>query len=78
MTVFESLSVYEKGVVAQFLLQDLIKQGRFGNTIGDEPEIIIPVKKWQLDLLACFCRELVRGDALPLRSEQPASTQLVS
>ena len=78
MTVFESLSVYEKGVAAQFLLEDLIKQGRFGDAGGEGPEIIIPIKKWQLELLACFCKEMIGRGVLPYKREREASTQLPS
>ena len=56
MTAFNELTGYEKGLAARALLRQLIKQGRFAEPEGSQqdPEIVIPVKRWQLQLLACF------------------------
>ena len=59
MSVFDELNGYEKGVTARAFLEQLISQGRFNKSPkGEETEeIIIPMKPWQLELLACFCRK---------------------
>ncbi|MGI9450363.1 MAG: hypothetical protein ACR2QH_06980 [Geminicoccaceae bacterium] len=56
MTTLDGLTGYEKGVVARALLARLIKQGCLADHTDDDQglEITIPVKNWQLKLLACF------------------------
>lgn len=59
MSVFGDLNGYEKGVTARAFLEQLISQGRFGKSpYGEQDqEIIIPIKPWQLQLLAYFCTQ---------------------
>ena len=70
MAAFQNLSSYEKGLAARSLLEDLAKRGRLddaGNT-GKATELIVPLRKWHLELLECISQE-----TLPLQQE-PNST----
>ena len=88
MSIFEELNGYEKGVTARAFLEQLIGQGRFGKSPndGDGQEIIIPMRPWQLELLACFCRKIevvypphsAAGTCCPVDIERGASQSLTA
>ena len=58
MNIFKNATGYEKGLIARFLLQILIKQGSL-EEINCTPNIVTPVKPWQLRLLANFSEDMV-------------------
>lgn len=51
----DDLSPYEKGVVARWLLGELIGQARIEEESSDTLDISVGVPSWQLKLLAQFC-----------------------
>jgi len=59
MDDFDDLNGYEKGVVARMLLGRLIKQGCLQRSLEscDELEVVIPVRGWQLQMLAMFSED---------------------
>lgn len=60
MDHFDDLNCYEKGVVARMLLERLIKQGRLQASldIDEGVEIVIPVARWQMQMLAMFSEDV--------------------
>ncbi|MGI9484487.1 MAG: hypothetical protein ACR2RF_01105 [Geminicoccaceae bacterium] len=57
--IFDDLSGYEKGVLARALLGELIRQGGSVRDPSDScpGEISFSIQKWQLELLAHFCKD---------------------
>jgi hypothetical protein len=53
------LTTHEKGLIARALLMCMIEQGRFGKSdeIGQDQEIIIRLKPWQIRMLGIFYQQ---------------------
>lgn len=59
MAAFQNLSCYEKGLAARSLLKDLAKRGRLDDASnnGKATELIVPLRRWHLELLECISQE---------------------
>jgi len=59
LNLFSDLRAFEKGIVARAFLKSLVMQGSLNELPSESSpgQISITVKKWQLDLLACFSED---------------------